>query len=249
MHTQFRKIICLLSVIWVSNVSAGVITQVNSFTLHAPIHSLVPGINVLDPANLFDAFDTSLGELTSVDVSISGNLLATMEIPQHLVCTPGCVSIPHSYNLTVQPDFGLSTPASSFIFAGQGIATSLTGVVNFTHNYTFNETSDLFGFALASHSSSGNATAVIPPTIAGISRDDFVGPVNNFPLTWLYPSLSYNLNHTSQLPFFGNINLGGLILLTYHYDEIEEPVNVPEPPGLILLLSGLLMMAVARAKK
>jgi hypothetical protein len=186
-------------------------------------------------------FNPALGTLTSVEVTITGTLSATLLTTPTI--GPGGVPIPMPYtvsinqNFTGSPSHDLFSFASPSTFMFSGISTGGTQVVTSTFNYTFhfNGTTDIVGFAGVS--ASGSAP-LIPPGLAFGTLAGFTGsaiPLSELVLT--SPGVSVGATVTSAS------STGG-ILVEYDYTPAST-APVPEPCGFMLLGVGFAGLAFA----
>jgi hypothetical protein len=186
-------------------------------------------------------FNSSLGTLTSVEVTITGAI--TAEVATQINITPAgplpvVFSVSANQNLSGLPNgsfFAWLQPAT-FVFTGVGSGAgeiqNLTDPFNYT--FDFNGTTDLSG--ITSVSCIG---ATIPPGLA-------FGTLNGFTDTHaLLPQVLQTLEPGS-LPSIGGTVLQSTVegIIQVEYDYTPTPTAPASEPGTILLLgSGILGLA------
>jgi hypothetical protein len=242
----------LIALVASSTVEAGVITQIDSFQLST---SFLPGAGAAaDAVFAFDAFDPALGSLTQVDVAIQGTVSVVGELPFSQVCTiGGCIPQPFLFDLTIEHDYGLQflSPGPQIRYSGlaPGVPIPFGSVTTYSHSMSFNDITDLIGFAPVSSSATpgapiGPAPAVVIPAIGSArDRNDFISPIpgTQFPLVFLFPILEFSAQGQGLgPPFQGQIVSTGSITLTYLFEAPAVPT--PEPLGGLLIALGLVLL-------
>jgi hypothetical protein len=242
----------------------GVITQVTSFDLSTPF-AVGTGASA-DPGFAFlERFDESLGALTRVDISISGTMHVQGELSQSLVCTIGCVTSAYPFSLEIAHDFGLwpaGLTGPRTIYTGTasgGHIPEFAAFVDFSHDVSFTDTTDLLGFALISSSSTptgsllGFPAIVIPPITSALQRGDFDAPVPGIPFASIFPVVSWlaigtPTGNVGGPPIQGELRSNGRIDLTYTYEDAAPPA-VPEPATLMLMAWGWIGLRFVRRRR
>ena len=233
------------------------IDQSLSFNLSLP---LVPGSPTIGSPLIFDAFDPALGILESVTVSLDGATTTAGTLPLSVTADPSgvVVPVPYVYDIAVRQDFPelrfLNTPEVRYV----GSVTSTTAipfasVANFNHSIVLDATTDLAGLATVGSASVvaqplnlGGTVISIPPGVAFLTRQDFIGAVPGVTLPLLqFPTLSY----TAAAPvasgvLTGTVSSQGRMRIRYTF---EPAVNVPGPGTLGLVLAGLALPGLGSA--
>jgi len=192
---------------------------------------------------IFQSFDTSLGTLNSVDVTISATLLLTlstsvnfdpsgMQVLPYPIVGPVFESFQGSAFSSLPP--GGIHPLVGAIANGDGAPITVNLPIN--TSFKFDATSDLSGLT-----SDGSGL-----TLSGTRSDFAVGP---FTLPLFEVSLPNFINQ-SGLPSSLLTSLTvGAIIVQYNYTPPAPPETpVPEPSGIALLSAGLALLAWRRAK-
>lgn len=193
-------------------------------------------------AALIPSFDTSLGTLDEVSVSISGVLTLTLATTPNLQSN-GEAPVPTPYPISGQAmlefqgaAFNSQPPGELFPVnaLADGAGGPATAVVPIDTGFTFNASTDVVGFA------------VDPSTPDGV----FFGTRANFaPGPFSVPLVEADVptyQDLSQLPdFLITWDLAGAVVVQYTYTPATAPA-VPEPANLTLLGMGLAALAMVR---
>jgi hypothetical protein len=206
--------------------------------------------SVAGPAFL-PPFNSSLGTLTSVDVTITGVVNAEVLTQINYVATadgelfpvPVLFSVSENLGFNGIPNGGFFSwlQPATFVFSGTGSGTgdaqNLTDF--FTFGFHFDSATDLVGQTAVS--SNG---PTIPPILA-------FGTLNGFTNSYSPLMLEFTELTPGSLPDVGaslvNAAVDGDILVQYNFTPAPTPA--PEPGTLILLGSGLLALAARRRAK
>lgn len=210
-------------------------------------------------ARVLTPFNTALGTLNSIDVSISGTLAisGTTAANQLPVAGGAPNNVPYTFVVQATQDFdGLG--GEIFHFNSNGTFTSdpqlATGVpAGFTvtsllgYSFTLNAATDLAGLVTPSVSSS---TGSLIPPISGATglRSDFSGTLVNMLNLVQTASL---FSTTGPAPVVSGVTFDGLLQIDYHYTPVAPPADVvPEPASLALTaVGGVIAAAVARRRR
>ena len=185
-------------------------------------------------------FDPSLGTLTSVDVSIQGQLSATLQTFQNPCAPAGVCPLPYLAAID-QNFFGLAgryfTFGSNAEFQFTGLASgageSLPLIETYTYNFTFNSFTDLVGFAVLNPSFGGPASLFLPPITVNGTVSGFQQSI--IPINEVDEVVSPGATAGGVLT---GLTDAGSISITYNYTP-PPPPTVPEPSSLLLLVCGL----------
>lgn len=186
-------------------------------------------------------FDTSLGTLDKVIVSIVGTLsVSGSTLPNLVPAGVALVPQPYDYRVDVTQDFeGLAgryfdvNDHTTFSMFGHatGAGEPFTLATTFTYSFDFDDISDLIGFAIPSVTSSFGA--FIPPFSVSAARADFTGTGAIEEVDLIQFATSTTLGAAVPPPSIATLLASGLISVTYEYTP--EPESVPEPATLALL--------------
>jgi hypothetical protein len=195
-------------------------------------------------------FNTALGSLEEVRVSITGTMQVTGLTPQNGVNFPGgFIPVPYSYGVEVRQDFdGLGSSFFDFttpaIFQLQGLATgfplAFAFAVPFVYTFEFTDITDLIGFAIPSTS-----PGIIPPvSVAGTTHafNDTGALLNLILLTHVAIPIAIN----GPPPGIISFGAAGVLRIEYEYvptvprDPNDPGPPVPEPASLTLIAIGVL---------
>jgi hypothetical protein len=197
------------------------------------------GIVMLQP------FDTNLGTLDSVEVTIDGTITANiLTQPNYAVVGGAAIPIPIDYLVAGTQNFigggggsGFSweVPAT-FLFSGLGLGFGEpeASVDVFNYSFRFTHQTDLIGFAGIS---SSGPTA--PPGVAFGTLSGFTSPI----LPFLLENMDLEGGDGSGGTFLDS-TVEGAIIVEYDYTPTPLPTApASEPATLLLLASGILGLA------
>jgi hypothetical protein len=193
-------------------------------------------------------FNTALGTLTSVEVTIDGDLSATIQTDPLLdfttgapIPTPLTVDVDQTFQAVGSTLFVFSDPAT-YIFNGTaiGLGEPETFVSNFIYGFTFNATSDLIGFTFPSFSGPTLPPIDITGTVAGF--EDTASPIFEELMITEPPTVLTG----NGVP--ASYSSDGAILVEYDYTPTPPP-SVSEPGSAMLLGAGLICGIVFRRRR
>ena len=219
---------------------AAVITQNLGFNNSTPIIN-TNGTNV--NALVFNAFDTNIGTLDTVDIRITGNLLVNVTSPP-LPTPPGSPPTSYVFGLTSELEFGgfgfLVNPSIIANGTNAGIATPHAFSFGYTFAATLDAFSDSLGFASIGSSSLltniGLSTNEVGPPFMSLSRAAVSANAPGLPFLVL-PRLMVSGFSSAAVAPSGNASSAGDITITYNYTPFATPM--PEPGSIALLTLGL----------
>jgi hypothetical protein len=218
-----------------------------AFTLALPISAAAASIMQFRPFSgpndvmAVTPFDSALGVLDSVVVSIDGTLTISGFAPVFPTATPG-VFIPYSYIVGMNQDFdGLAgkyfdfASAAEFVFTGNttGVGESFVLATNFNYTFAFTAATDVAGFALPSFSTSHGS--LTPPTSVVGLRADFLQTAVPLDQIALFEALLH-LQSTGPIPQIQAFGSAGVLSIEYMYTPATA---VPEPATVALVGAGL----------
>lgn len=230
----------LSSIAFSANSNASVVNQFISIDQSGSVVSVVN--KAIQP------FDTSLGELEAVRINFNGTLsvsgIYTSNLRGDLVPAP----VPYSFKAKVDQafygeaglsGFGFDTPAS-YVFSAVAVGTigeSYLLQKSFNFDFTFDDISDLLGFALPASVSGPNT----PPTQINGLTDTF----ENSNLLLLSRLITTDLSGMPNTPV---TSMHALLSVTYDYTPNQPGNDVPEPTTAALLAISLLGLAASSRK-
>jgi PEP-CTERM motif-containing protein len=194
------------------------------------------GPGVFNPMSI-QPFDPALGTLNSVNVTLQGQINATVvQLPCGEQSTFLC-----PFELVVDQDFFGLSPAffsfgtdAQFVFEG----TDPTLIQNYIYTFTFDAFTDTIfnGFTFPNFSSSvgGNATQIIPPADINGRRANFLPTIVGF--NEVDDVLTVGVSGADVTSYSD----AGALIVQYNYTP------VPEPSSLFLLASGLSALILRR---
>jgi hypothetical protein len=199
----------------------------------------------------FHEFDSSLGTLDSVSVTLQGTLVIQGTTGVSLGAFG--IPIPYDYSLFVEQDFfrgatdrgfEFSAPPARFNVVGQatGAGEPFVAAGAFNYSFSFTDGSDLLGgFTFPSF---GSSFAMTPPGGVYALRDDFlpVSPVIiGLPIETVFTHL---LTQASGVPFPAlSVSASGALLVEYRYTPTTPPA-VPEPATATVLTVALALLPI-----
>jgi hypothetical protein len=190
---------------------------------------------------LIPSFDTSLGTLDSVSVSINGLLDLTLETSLNLVPSgAGPVPVPYPIsglmNLSFSGAAFNSQPPGAVYFIngladGLGDPTDIYVPINI--DFDFTAVTDLTGFTVSN----------VPGGIFSGTRADFAPVPASIPLPEL--DMPTYIDMSQQPDTLINWDLDGGVLVQYSYTP-PSAASVPEPPSLLLIAAGAVLLVGRR---
>lgn len=210
----------------------------------------VQGFNFSGQSTLLEIkpFDPSLGTLDSVNVTITGAITGVIITLPNFVPDPfgNLFPLPQPYSVTITQNF-TGGPFTFFLPAQATLSGTSTGTgdnipitLPFNYGFTFDQFSNLTGFATGSGSISGG-------TSPGLIDGTLNGWESSIPLLLFENTLVLEQQSFGVSPSVPPIEQGGLIV-QYSYET--PPVSTPEPGSLPLLASALAgLCLVARRKR
>jgi hypothetical protein len=195
-------------------------------------------------------FDSTLGTLDSVNVTIDGVVVVSGVTPAngHVDPFAGFIPVPYSYRVDVDQTFDgfsgeyfeFNSPARFILQnTASGLFSPFTFVVPFSYGLTFDSMTDLIGFDMPSTSG-----VTIPPF--GVA-----GPLSSFVDTnVILNQMTINNTFTpvslgGPTPSVTSVAVSGSVRLQHNYTP-PPPSQVPEPGSLTLIGAGLAAFAARR---
>jgi hypothetical protein len=183
-------------------------------------------------------FNHTLGTLTSVEVTINGELIATVQtLPNFSEFGP----VPTPFNVLLDQNFSGLPSNSFFTFVdpaliaftgtGSGFGEAQTLVSPFTYAFQFNSTTDLTGFTPVP------GVGLASGNLAGFT-DTFSSVMSESLLTTPFDVVGASAVSTSDV---------GVILVEYDYTPASAPL--PEPGTPLLLGAGLAGIAAGLRRR
>jgi hypothetical protein len=176
----------------------------------------------------FNKFDTSLGVLNSVTLSLNTSVTAEIDV------------------------FNLSGKAQTFSNATASVPVKITGPdgTNFTVTSVAGPISGSVSSLVGITPFIGNATATGNTTVAPANFGNYSGwGGGNLTVTFAGLGGTYSGKAPSYVFFGGSANAGGTLTLTYNYTKIQP---IPEPGAATFLAAGVLGsvgMVIRRRRK
>ncbi len=219
---------------------AAVITQNLGFDTSTPIVNANGG-NV-SPV-IFNAFDTNLGTLDTVDIRITGNLLVEVTSPPSLTGSP---PTPYVFGLTSDLEFGgfsfLIIPSVIANGTNNGVATPHVFNYGYSFAATLDAGSDALGFAAIGTSSAltsaGLTVNEVTSPFMSLTRAALSANASGIPLV-MFPQLSVSGFSSAPVAPSGSAASRGSVVITYNYTPLA--VSMPEPASIALLALGLMV--------
>jgi len=185
-------------------------------------------------------FNSALGTLTSVEITISGTVSVTVLTNPPTVAgipipMPFLVSVNQNFTGSPSHDgFSFTNPAT-FLFSGIASGGSQTLSASFMDTFHFNGITDLVGFATNSFTSS---VAETPSALVNGKLSGFTGAI---PLSELVQTTG---NMNSPFATITSASSDGSIIVEYDYTPATAPV--PEPRAFLMLAAGLVALFATR---
>ncbi len=219
---------------------AAVITQNLGFNTSTTIVN-TNGTNI-DPL-VFNAFDTNLGTLDTVDIRITGDLNVNVTSP---VSPQGVPPAAYGFGLTAELEFGglgfLINPA--VIANGTNTGVLMPHVFNYAYAFetTLDALSDMLGLASVNTSSlltgAGLTATEVNPPLMSLGRASLSSAVPGLP-DLVLPQLTVSGFSGATVAPSGTAASTGNVVVTYNYTP--RAVAMPEPGSIVLLALGLIV--------
>ena len=244
-----KLLVVLLSIgAFSASVQAALITELASYSLITTTTGTAGGVSSTSTIQTLDPFDSSLGQLDAVEVSIIGNTAFVGNTGQATFIGGiggNIVGIPYTITTDVSLGFdGLTDYFSTngdltgtHIIQATGLGESLSGVGSYNLGFTIDATSELLGNNRppASFGYSGTGSLASIPLISG-DLSDFLDSTILSDMFMFSLDVSFTSTPGSFSPSVITTSATGLMRVDYYY----TPQSVPVPATLWLFGTALI---------
>ena len=254
----------LLYVLSTSIVNALIITEFVQYDMNLVTPGVTGGYskNIATPS--LDPFDSTLGQLDAVEISITGNIIMNMStgLSYFVGGSGGTTFMPYSIYTDVNlgfnglTDFFNASPdlGGMHINTAIGSGGAAANLASYNLGFRIDEASELVGSYLLpdSFGYSGGAISSVPLVFG--ERNDFIDSLINTDLLNLSLEVSFfTVGGVPLTPTVINTKSFGTIQVDYHYipsgSIVDPPQEVSEPNIVWLLGLGLALIGFVRKTK
>lgn len=251
----------LLSALNTTTARAQLITEYVNYNMVSSAVGLVSGYSSIPTYLSLNPFDSTLGQLDAVEVSITGNAIITMQTGLNYYIGAGGFPIYTPYNIqtTLNLGFnGLTDYFDTYPDLGGTFSNTVTGLgdaaanlTSYSMGFRIDSASELLGTYAPADSAGFSGTAgglTSYPLVYG-TRNDFLDSVISSDLMQLTLDTGFIvIANSPQTPTTVTTNSFGLMQVDYYYTPAEDLVDsqVPEPHIFWLFGTGLGLIILAK---